>query len=136
MQNKNLFQKYLDSVDAISSQNIQNNQNLILQIQSLDESTVPVSRLLISAMGLSGEAGEFTDLVKKILFQGTPFSQNVKEKLILELGDVMWYVAQACIALDVEIEEVLARNTEKLSARYPEGHFSIHRSQNRSNTDL
>ena len=77
----------------------------------------PHARLTTAALGLCGEAGEFAEIVKKHLFHGHPLD---REKLVKEIGDVMWYVAFACHAADVELEEVASRNIAKLRARYPE----------------
>lgn len=83
--------------------------------------------LINSVMGLCGESGEVIDLVKKHVSHGHPLN---REKLIDELGDVAWYLAECATVLDVTLEEVLARNIEKLKKRYPEG-FSTERSINR-----
>jgi len=74
--------------------------------------------LINGVMGLCGEAGEAIDLVKKHLAQGHPLD---REKLIKELGDVAWYLAETAYALDVPLEEVLEGNIAKLKARYPQG---------------
>lgn len=88
--------------------------------------------LLVAALGLSGEAGEFAEVVKKHIFHDHPLD---RDKAIKEVGDVLWYVVQACTALGVELEEVAEANVSKLKARYPEG-FTPERSINRfqSNT--
>ena len=78
-------------------------------------------------MGLCGESGECIDIVKRHLAQGHELN---REELIKELGDVAWYLAETAFALDVELEEVLMRNIEKLKKRYPEG-FSTEKSINR-----
>ena len=83
--------------------------------------------LINGVMGLCGESGEAIDIVKKHLHQG---HELVREKLIKELGDIAWYLAETAAALDVPLEEVLERNIEKLRSRYPEG-FSTERSVNR-----
>jgi len=85
---------------------------------------------------MSAEAGEFTEIVKKIVFQGKPVNEDNLFHLKRELGDIMWYVSQACIGLDISLEEVIQMNFEKLSARYPEGSFSIERSENRVANDI
>lgn len=85
--------------------------------------------LLNGVMGLCGESGEAIDIVKKHLAQGHELD---REKLIKELGDVAWYIAETATALDIELEEVLTRNIEKLKERYPEG-FDFERSINRTN---
>lgn len=84
--------------------------------------------LINAVMGLCGESGEAIDIVKKHLHQGHELN---KEKLIKELGDIAWYLAEACFALDVELETVLTMNIEKLKKRYPEG-FDVIKSVNRS----
>ena len=83
--------------------------------------------LINGVMGLCGESGEVIDIVKKHLHQGHELD---REKLIKELGDVAWYLAEAAWALDVPLEDVLAGNIEKLKSRYPEG-FAAERSINR-----
>lgn len=83
--------------------------------------------LINGVMGLCGESGEAIDIVKKHLHQGHELD---REKLIKELGDIAWYLAETATALDVSLEEVLERNIEKLRSRYPEG-FSTERSVNR-----
>ena len=83
--------------------------------------------LVNSVMGLCGESGEAVDIVKKHLFHSHPLD---REKLIKELGDVAWYLAEAATALDVPLSEIFEKNIEKLQARYPEGfdtEKSIHR---------
>ena len=78
-------------------------------------------------MGLCGESGEAIDIVKKHLHQGHPLD---KEKLIRELGDIAWYLAETAYALDVSLDDVLQANIQKLRSRYPEGFDtakSIHR---------
>ena len=83
--------------------------------------------LINGVMGLCGESGEAIDIVKKYLAQGHELD---KEKLIKELGDIAWYIAETATALDVELEEVFSRNIEKLKNRYPEG-FDTDKSINR-----
>ena len=83
--------------------------------------------LINSVMGLCGESGEAVDIVKKHLFHGHPLD---KEKLIKELGDVAWYLAEAATALDVPLEDIFQGNIDKLKARYPEG-FDTEKSINR-----
>ena len=84
--------------------------------------------LINGVMGLCGEAGECIDVVKKHLAQGHALD---RENLIKELGDVAWYLAETAYALDVELDEVLQRNLDKLRARYPQG-FDAERSKDRT----
>lgn len=95
----------------------------------------PPQRLITAALGLSAEAGEFGDLVKKCLFQGKELNKENKELMVKELGDVMWYLAQGCMALGVTIDDVLWANIDKLEKRYPNG-FEVARSENRSQKDV
>ena len=83
--------------------------------------------LINGVMGLCGEAGEAIDIVKKHLAQGHPLD---REKLVKELGDIAWYLAETATALDVSLESVLEGNIEKLRRRYPEG-FAAERSIHR-----
>ena len=84
--------------------------------------------LINGVMGLCGESGEAIDIVKKHLAQGHELD---KEKLIKELGDIAWYLAETAYALDVSLEEVLSLNIEKLKKRYPDG-FDSEKSINRN----
>ncbi|MGQ9481949.1 nucleoside triphosphate pyrophosphohydrolase family protein [Chloroflexus sp.] len=99
-----------------------------LAMRTLAAGLTPRERLTNAALGLSGEAGEFADTVKKHLFHGHPLN---REELLKELGDILWYAALARDALDVRLSTVMAANIEKLRRRYPEG-FSSERSQQRS----
>lgn len=86
--------------------------------------------LSCAALGLTGEAGEVADIVKKVVHHRHPLDGAAREKLIKELGDVLWYVAHAASVLGVTLDHVAAVNVAKLRARYPEG-FSPERSINR-----
>ena len=68
--------------------------------------------------------------------RGKPFDAHNKEHMIIELGDLMWYVAQACMALEVDFDEVIATNVRKLEKRYPGGSFDVYYSENRQEGDL
>ena len=89
-----------------------------------------------AAVGMSAEAGEFTEVVKKIVFQGKPVNDENLFHLKRELGDIMWYVAQACMGLDTTIDEIIEMNVDKLKSRYPGGEFDVHYSENRKEGDL
>ena len=106
----------------------------LTELESNDDADVP--RLMTAAFGISAEAGEFTEVIKKIFLQGKPYNEDNVFHLKRELGDICWYIAQACMALDTSFEEVLQMNYEKLSARYPEGTFDVYRSENRVEGDL
>ena len=127
---------YLEFVNAVTSKPSQDNEAFVYRIQELEGQGFPSERLLTAAVGMSAEAGEFTEVVKKIVFQGKPVNEDNLFHLKRELGDIMWYVAQACMGLDITIEEVVQMNFEKLSARYPDGAFSIEHSENRKDGDI
>jgi NTP pyrophosphatase (non-canonical NTP hydrolase) len=127
--------KYLEFVNKTTSDASTNTGAFINRVQELQAYGADVPRLLTAAVGMSAEAGEFTEIVKKILFQGKPYSEDNKEHLLIELGDVMWYFSQACMALGVRIEDVIVTNTVKLMKRYPGEMFSVDRSENRSADD-
>ena len=74
--------------------------------------------LINGVMGLCGESGEAINIVKKHLAQGHEWD---REELIKELGDIAWYLAETASALEIDLDEVLAKNIEKLKKRYPEG---------------
>ena len=99
-----------------------------LAMTTLNPDLSPKDVLINGVMGLCGESGEVIDLVKKHLHQGHALD---REKLIKELGDVCWYVAEIASALDTDLDTVMQKNIDKLRARYPEG-FDTLRSQNRS----
>ena len=128
--------KYIEFVRQTTSPASSNFAALLARLTELETQDADVSRLLTAAFGMSAEAGEFTEIVKKIILQGKPYNADNVEHLKIELGDILWYAAQACMALDVSFEEVMERNYLKLSARYPEGTFSVYKSENRAEGDL
>ena len=128
--------EYLTFVDAVTSDESKIASQFISRVAQLQGSGCSIERLLTAAVGISAEGGEFLEIVKKIAFQGKPYDEANREHLKIELGDVLWYVAQACMALDVSLDDVIAQNITKLAARYPEGHFDSYFSENRRIDDL
>ena len=129
--------KYIEFVRQTTSPASSDLAALLARIAELETGNdVDVPRLLTAALGISAEAGEFTEVVKKIFLQGKPYNEENVFHMKRELGDLCWYLAQACMALDTNFEEVLQMNYEKLSARYPEGAFDVYRSENRVEGDL
>ena len=126
------YDKYLEFVDGTTSNPSKNTDEFIKRIKDLEEKGVDVPRLLTAAVGISAEGGEFTEIVKKMVFQGKPWNEDNRQHLIIELGDVMWYVAQACMALEIDFDDVVKGNVKKLEKRYPGGSFSIDKSENRA----
>jgi NTP pyrophosphatase (non-canonical NTP hydrolase) len=129
--------KYIEFVRQTTSPASSNYADLVSRLSQLEvEFDADVPRLMTAALGMTAEAGEFTEVVKKIFLQGKPYNEENVFHLKRELGDICWYLAQACMALDTNFEEVLQMNFEKLSARYPEGTFDVYRSENRVEGDL
>ena len=128
--------KYIEFVRQTTSPASSEYPKLIERLTELKAQGADVSRLMTAAFGMSAEAGEFTEVVKKIFLQGKPYNEENVFHMKRELGDLCWYLAQACMALDINFEEVLEMNYEKLSARYPEGSFDVYRSENRVEGDL
>ena len=130
------FKRYEKFVDAVTSDSSKDFVYLADRLVELDRKGANIERLTTSGVGLAAESGEFLEMVKKMVFQGKTWNSDNREHLIIELGDVMWYVAQACMALDISFEEVLERNVKKLEKRYPGGSFDISDSENRAADDL
>jgi NTP pyrophosphatase (non-canonical NTP hydrolase) len=129
--------KYIEFVRQTTSPASSDISSLLSRMTELEASTdADVPRLLTAALGMSAEAGEFTEVIKKIILQGKPYTEENEFHLKRELGDICWYLAQAFMALGTDFEEVLQMNYEKLSARYPEGAFDVYRSENRVKGDL
>ena len=113
--------KYIEFVRQTTSPASSDFAALLTRLTELEASAdADVPRLMTAAFGISAEAGEFTEVIKKIFLQGKPYNEDNAFHLKRELGDICWYIAQACMALDTTFEEVLQMNYEKLSARYPE----------------
>ena len=129
------FNRYQEFVGAVTSDASTNFVDFADRIGELDREGANIERLLTAGVGINAEGGEFLEIVKKMIFQGKPWNQDNREHLIIELGDIMWYVAQACLALGVSFDEVLERNVKKLEKRYPGGSFDIHYSENRKAGD-
>ena len=128
--------EYLRFVDAVTSDESKIASQFIARTAQLQAEGCKLERLLTAAIGINAEGGEFLEIVKKITFQGKPYDEATINHLKIELGDVLWYVAQACMALDVSLDDVIAQNITKLAARYPEGHFDSYFSENRRIDDL
>ncbi len=130
-------EKYVDFVRETTSPESLDSAAFLTRLNSLElEDDCNVSQLVTAAFGLSAEAGEFTEVVKKIVFQGKPYNEKNVFHLKRELGDICWYLAQALMALDTDFNEILDMNVEKLSARYPEGTFDVYKSENRVDGDV
>ena len=130
------FKKYTQFVDEVTSDASKDFLALSDRMVALDEKGANIERLLTAGVGINAEGGEFLEIIKKMIFQGKPFNEDNRHHMIIELGDIMWYVAQACMALGVSIDEVIAGNVTKLEKRYPGGSFDPYYSENRAEDDL
>ena len=130
------FIKYARFVNEVTSQESKENSVFFERLEYLKNKDFPSERLLTASVGMCAEAGEFTEVVKKIVFQGKEPTEENLFHLKRELGDVMWYVAQACMGLGVSLDEIIEMNVEKLKARYPGGEFDVHYSENRQEGDV
>jgi NTP pyrophosphatase (non-canonical NTP hydrolase) len=128
--------KYTQFVDSTTSYPSKSNEEMIARIQQLNERNVPIARLMTAAVGMSAEAGEFTEIIKKLVFQGKELTEENRIHLLKELGDVYWYFTQAMLGLEVDLNEVVLTNVTKLTARYPDGAFDVFHSENRADGDI
>ena len=129
--------KYKEFVSVVTSQASNETTELTNQLQSLEnDSGVNMALLLTGAIGMASEGGEFSEIVKKCIFQGKPLDADTIFHAKRELGDIMWYWVNACRALGLDPNEVLAEKVKKLEARYPGGSFDVHYSENRQDGDL
>tara|TARA_R110000823_G_scaffold13866_1_gene45636 strand:+ start:83 stop:493 length:411 start_codon:yes stop_codon:yes gene_type:complete len=130
--------KYSDFVKEVTSGASNSTANFIDRVDQLSQEdiNVNVALLLTSAIGLAAEGGEFCEIPKKIVFQGKPLDEAAVFHMKRELGDVMWYWINACRALNLDPNDVIAENVKKLEARYPGGSFDVAHSENRKSGDL
>ena len=129
-------EKYIEFVHDVTSAPSLDYPALAARLTELEvENDCNVTQLLTAALGLTAESGEFTEVVKKIIFQGKPYNEDNVFHMKRELGDIVWYLAQACMALDTSFDEIIEMNVEKLKARYPGGDFDVHYSENRKEGD-
>lgn len=131
----NKYSKFVEKVTSNESNNYDYLQKRIQELRNQDPGFNP-SLLLTAAIGLAAEGGEFAELPKKIFFQGKEFNEDVRFHMKRELGDIMWYWVNACRALDLDPNDVIAENVNKLESRYPGGKFDPFYSENRKKGDL
>ena len=129
--------KYKNFVQEVTS--LESNKTMVLKhtMEELEkESGVNIALLMTGAIGMASEGGEFSEIVKKCIFQGKPLDNETIFHCKRELGDIMWYWVNSCRALDLDPNEVIAENVNKLKKRYPGGEFDVHYSENRQEGDL
>jgi NTP pyrophosphatase (non-canonical NTP hydrolase) len=133
----NNLNDYKEFVAEVTSEESNELYSMVRRLDDLTQtSNVNMSLLLTASIGLSSEGGEFSEIVKKCIFQGKPLDSDTVFHAKRELGDIMWYWVNACRALDLDPNEVLAENVRKLESRYPGGKFDSYFSENRKDGDL
>ena len=131
----NKYQKFVEAVTSNESNNYDHLHKRILELAN-SEPVINPSLLLTAGIGLASEGGEFNEIVKKMFFQGKPLNEENVFHMKRELGDIIWYWVNACRALNLDPNEVIAENVKKLESRYPGGSFDVHQSENRKAGDL
>lgn len=130
------FSKYGEFVDTVTSAPSKGTGEMISVLKDLKLNGAQPERLITGAVGICAEGGEFMEIVKKMVFQGKPYDHDNIYHMKRELGDIMFYVQTACIALGTTVDEIVEMNVDKLEARYPGGQFSVEKSENRVEGDL
>jgi NTP pyrophosphatase (non-canonical NTP hydrolase) len=128
--------KYSTFVDGVTSDPSKDFDVLMDRMRHLKINGANLPRLMTAGIGLSSESGEFNEIVKKMLFQGKEYTPENVFHLKRELGDIIWYWIQACMALGLDPNDVIAENVTKLESRYPGGEFDAWYSENRKDGDL
>lgn len=139
--NLNQYKKFVEAVTSKPSNDLTTFMN---RCDELDANyadgehgpDINVPLLLTAALGLAAETGEFCEIPKKMFFQGKPLNEENVFHMKRELGDVMWYWINACRALNLDPNDVIAENVKKLESRYPGGSFDVFYSENRKEGDL
>jgi len=131
----NKYQKFVEAVTSNESNSYDHLHRRIVELQN-GTPVINPSLLLTAGIGLASEGGEFNEIVKKMFFQGKPLNEENVFHMKRELGDIIWYWTNACRALNLDPNEVIAENVKKLESRYPGGSFDVHQSENRKEGDL
>jgi len=131
----NFFKEYKKFVKFVTSPESSNLNDFSKRLKDLDKNDVNIVRFLTAGLGMASESGEFNEILKKILFQGKPLTDENIFHLKRELGDIMFYWIEACLALNLDPIDVINENISKLKSRYPDG-FEVQKSENRKQGDL
>jgi len=127
------YAKFVDTTTSLESKKFLAFIDSTSKLEACDNINVP--RVLTSAIGMLAESGEFTEILKKIVFQGKEFNESERFHMKRELGDILWYWVQGCVALGYTPDQVMDENIKKLEARYPNG-FEVVRSEHRKKGDI
>jgi len=138
--------KYTQFVKAVTSKDSSDLTSFMDRLDELDANwdsstqshgpDINVPLLITSGLGLGGEAGEFQEIVKKLLFHRTSLTEEKLLHMKKELGDILWYWTNACRSLNLDPNDVIAENVRKLENRYPGGSFDPFYSENRKEGDV
>ena len=128
------YQRFVETVTSIQSNELDAFVASMKTVQR--ESGVNIALLMTAAIGMAAEGGEFAEIPKKVAFQGKPMDEDTIFHMKRELGDILWYWVNACRALNLDPDEVVAENVRKLEKRYPGGEFDSWFSENRKEGDL
>lgn len=138
--------RYSEFVGAVTSEPSKDLTTFMNRLDQLDANfnfetdthgpDVNIPLLITAALGLAAETGEFCEIPKKMLFQGKPLTEENVFHMKRELGDIMWYWINACRALNLDPNEVIEENVNKLMSRYPGGEFDVYSSENRQPGDI
>ncbi len=130
--------KYKEFVKAVTSDESNYTSTMSENLVKIERENkdVKMALLMTGAIGISAEGGEFTEIIKKVVFQGKPMNEDTIFHCKRELGDIMWYWINSCRALGLDPNDVIAENVKKLEARYPGGSFDAFYSENRKEGDL
>jgi len=135
-QEQKQFNDYAKFVISTTSDESLHTIALISRLHTLQEKTkIEFPQLLTASIGMQAESGEFSEVIKKIIFQGKEYNEDERFHLMRELGDVLWYWVQGCTALGYTPQEVMEENIHKLESRYPNG-FEVAMSENRQQGDI
>lgn len=130
------YQTFVEAVTSKDSNSLDAFLQRLSDLSTQADISVNLPLLLTSAIGLAAEGGEFCEIPKKIFFQGKPLDADSVHHMKRELGDIIWYWINACRALNLDPNQVIAENVHKLQARYPGGKFDAFYSENRQSGDL
>ena len=132
------LKKYEQFVQKVTSKESNELSEMFYATKQLESNNpkINMSLLLTGGIGLSSETGEFNEIIKKCIFQGKPLNDETVFHCKRELGDIIWYWISSCRALGLDPNEVIEENVNKLKARYPDGEFDVHYSENRQDGDL
>ena len=137
LSNKVNLNAYNDFVKEVTSNESQDSVAMYERIIDIEKTSgVNMASLLTGSIGMASEGGEFSEIVKKCVFQGKPMDDATIFHAKRELGDIIWYWITACRALNLDPNEVIEENVNKLKSRYPGGDFDVHYSENRQDGDL